>query len=147
MPGLRPACLLPLMLMGCAAERGAEQATAMEQALRSARAGFVVPIAPAARAPAPAPAAARPPTGAVSSATALAGLRAEEVRRRLGEPALRRPEGDAEIWLYEAPDCRLDVIFYPEGGALLVGHAAARAHGGARVTETACLAAMPGRAP
>jgi hypothetical protein len=147
MPGLRPARLLPLLLLGCAADRGAEQAIAMEQALRSARAGIVAPAAPVSRPPALAPAAARSPAGAVSSAAALAGLRAEEVRRRLGEPALRRPEGDAEIWLYEAPDCRLDVILYPEGGALLVGHAAARAHGGARVTEAACLAALPGRAP
>ncbi|MBP0465923.1 hypothetical protein J5Y09_18500 [Roseomonas sp. PWR1] len=144
-PGLRPACLLPLLLMGCAAEREAEQARAMEQALRSARAGLVAPAAPAVRPPTPTQA--RPPAGAVSSAAALAGLRAEDLRRRLGEPALRRPEGDAEIWLYEAPGCRLDVILYPEGGALLVGHAAARAHGGARVTEAACLAALPGRAP
>ncbi len=146
MHGLRPACLLPLLLFGCAAEREAERAVAMEQALRSARAGLAMP-APGTPRRTEAPAA-RPRTGEPpAAAAALMGLRAEDVRRRLGEPALRRPEGEAEIWLYEAPDCRLDVILYPEGGALLVGHAAARALGAARVTEAACLATIPARAP
>lgn len=146
MHGLRPACLLPLLLFGCAAEREAGRAVAVEQALRSARAGLAMatPAAPRrTEAPAARPRPADPPAGAA----ALMGLRAEEVRRRLGEPGLRRPEGEAEIWLYEAQDCRLDVILYPEGGALLVGHAAARALGAARVTEAACLAAIPARAP
>jgi hypothetical protein len=146
MHGLRPACLLPLLLLGCAAEREAERAVAMEQALRSARAGLAMPSQAAPRRTGSMPA--RPgPGDPPAGAAALAGLRAEEVRRRLGEPALRRPEGEAEIWLYEAPDCRLDVILYPEGGALLVGHASARALGAARVTEAACLAAIPARAP
>ncbi|WP_232475256.1 hypothetical protein, partial [Neoroseomonas rubea] len=65
MPGLRPACLLPLLMLGCAAEREAEQAMAMEQALRSARAGFASPATPASRPPATAPAAARSPAAAV----------------------------------------------------------------------------------
>ncbi|MBR0673852.1 hypothetical protein GXW76_21960 [Roseomonas soli] len=63
----------------------------------------------------------------------------------LGDPALRRPEGGAEIWLYEAPNCRLDIILYPQGTGLLVAHAAARAHGAAEgVTEAACLSAIAG---
>lgn len=142
MHGLRSACLLPLLLFGCAAEREAERAVEMEQALRSARAGLAMP-GPGTPRRTETPAARTRPAGAA----ALTGLRAEEVRRRLGEPALRRTEGEAEIWLYEAPDCRLDVILYPEAGALLVGHAAARALGAARVTEAACLAAIPARAP
>ncbi|WP_240790080.1 hypothetical protein [Roseomonas sp. HF4] len=78
-----------------------------------------------------------------AAAAALLGRPAAELRRMLGEPALRRPEGEAEIWLYEARDCRLDLVLYPEGGALRVAHAAARAHGaGDGVTEAACLAAI-----
>jgi hypothetical protein len=72
---------------------------------------------------------------------------AAEARRMLGEPSLHRQEGEAEIWLYEASECRLDVVLYPERGALVVAHAAARAHGAAAVTEAACLdaiAAFPG---
>jgi hypothetical protein len=69
----------------------------------------------------------------------------------LGDPSIRRPEGAAEIWLYEAPSCRLDVILYAEGNALVVAHAAARALGaGEAVTEAACLsaiAAAPAPAP
>ncbi|BDG70402.1 hypothetical protein Rmf_03310 [Roseomonas fluvialis] len=61
----------------------------------------------------------------------------------LGDPALRRAEGEAEIWLYEAPPCRLDLVLYPQGGALVVAHAAARAHGTAQgVTEATCLSAI-----
>ena len=66
-----------------------------------------------------------------ATAAALVGVTADQLRRMLGEPAIRRPEGAAEVWLYEAPACRLDVILYAEGSALVVGHAAARALGGA----------------
>ncbi|MFM7779383.1 MAG: hypothetical protein ACKPB8_11615, partial [Alphaproteobacteria bacterium] len=41
-----------------------------------------------------------------------------------------------------AADCRLDLIFYPEAGRLLVAHAAARAFGTRRMTEAACLATI-----
>jgi len=78
-----------------------------------------------------------------AAAAALIGRDPAELRRMLGDPALRRPEGEAETWLYEGPGCRLDLVLYPEGGALRVAHAAARAHGaGTAVTEAACLAAI-----
>jgi len=70
----------------------------------------------------------------------------EAVIAALGEPSLRRREGDAEIWLYQAADCRLDLVFYPQASRLVLAHAAARAHGARRVTESACLAAVA-RAP
>ncbi|MBR0652516.1 hypothetical protein GXW78_22865 [Roseomonas terrae] len=80
-----------------------------------------------------------------AAAAALMGLSADQLRRMLGDPSIRRPEGDAEVWLYEAPTCRLDVILYGEGTALTVGHAAARALGGGEgVTEGACLSAIAG---
>lgn len=85
---------------------------------------------------------ARPP----ATAAALQGQSAEAVIAALGEPALRRREGDAEIWLYQATDCRLDLLFYPEMARLVLAHAAARAHGARRLTESACLGAIA-RAP
>lgn len=156
MAGPRRALPLALLLLGCAAEPR-DDAAAMERAFASARAGLVPAPLPAApspailpRAGAPAPLPAAMPrargAGAPSTAAALVGSRAEEMRRMMGEPALRRAEGEAEIWLYEAPDCRLDVVLYPAAGALSVAHAAARAHGTAAVTEAACLAAVA-RAP
>ena len=150
----RAALILPVLLLGCAADRSADAAAMMEQALASARASAALPARPPAT-PAPsrtqgvalAPAGVAAPqrqrgTAPPAAAASLLGTRAAELRRMLGEPALLRPEGDAEIWLYAAPECRLDIVLYPEGGALAVAHAAARAHGAAAVTEAACLAAI-----
>jgi hypothetical protein len=72
----------------------------------------------------------------------LKGRDPEAVISALGEPALRRREGTAEVWLYQAPDCRLDLVFYPEDERLVLAHAAARAHGARRLTESACMAAI-----
>jgi hypothetical protein len=160
MPGLRAAALVPLVLLGCAADRGEEAAALMQQALFSTQASLAL-AGGAPRAPAPAGA---PPAGPAiaaaamapatpgprqrgsappTAAAALVGTAADQMRRMLGEPALRRGEGEAEIWLYEAPACRLDIVLYPQGGALVVAHAAARAHGAAPgVTEAACLSAI-----
>lgn len=164
MAGLRALPLLSVLLLGCVAEPGEDAAAIMRDALRSARAGVAAvgpppaadrgtpdPAQSAARATAavapglpPPPAGPRQPGVAPpAAAAALLGRPAAELRRMLGEPALRRPEGEAEIWLYEAPDCRLDLVLYPEGGALRVAHAVARAHGARDgVTEAACLAAI-----
>lgn len=166
-PGLSAILLLPLLAFGCAPADGGEEAAAlMQHALASTRASLALtgqaPPAPAATAaptagPAPAqpawaPGAARPRGSAPpTAAAALVGASAEQMRRMLGEPAIRRTEGAAEVWLYEAAGCRLDVILYAEGQRLVVGHAAARALGGAEgVTEAACLsavAAAPAPAP
>ena len=172
MPGLRPAALLPLLALGCAADRGEEAAALMQQALFSTQASLAMagggasrPVAP--RDAGPPPAAARgtvspvggAPPGAMpaaiapgprqrgtappATAQALMGTGAEPLRRMLGEPALRRAEGEGEIWLYEAPSCRLDIVLYPQGGVLVVAYAAARSHGAAQgVTEAACLSAI-----
>ena len=76
----------------------------------------------------------------------LKGRDPEAVISALGEPALRRREGNAEVWLYQAPDCRLDLVFYPEDERLVLAYAAARAFGARRLTESACMAAIA-RAP
>ena len=131
----------------------------LEQALRDTRASLAAfglpsaPDAPQAERPAPLP----PPPSSASAprrqgtqppaaASALQGREPEAVLSALGEPALRRREGDAEIWLYQAPDCRLDLVFYPEASRLVLTHAAARAFGARRLTESACMAGIA-RAP
>lgn len=167
MTGLRPAVLLPLLAMACAADTGEEAAALMQQALFStqaslAMAGGAPPMrapapgataAPFGLAPGPATPAAIPPvqppgprqrgSAPPATAAALLGTAADQMRRMLGEPALRRAEGEAEIWLYEAAACRLDIVLYPQAGTLVVAHAAARSHGTAQgVTEAACLSAI-----
>lgn len=161
----RPSHGLRLVLAGvctllgaCASDDGEEAAALMRHALASTQASLAATgVQPApASAPAPVPAAAVPPpsiprpgaprrrgSAPPSAAAALVGVTAEQLQRMLGEPSIRRPEGTAEVWLYEAPACRLDVILHAEGGSLVVGHAAARALGsGESLTESACLAAI-----
>ena len=151
---------MPFLALGCAPDSGEEAAALMQQALASTQASLA--LTGGAR-PAPAgntPAAARHPAASQTvwahgaarprgnappaAAAALVGVTADQVRRMLGEPAIRRPEGAAEVWLYEASTCRLDVILYADGPTLVVGHAAARALGGSAegVTESACLTAI-----
>jgi hypothetical protein len=167
MAGLRRALLLPVLALGCAADTGEEAAALMQQALFSTQASLAmasgVPaprgISPAGVAPPGATALAMPPATSIpaaiapgprrrgsappAAAAALMGRSAAQMRDMLGDPALRRAEGDAEIWLYEAPACRLDIVLYPQGGALVVAHAAARSHGAAQgMTEAACLSAI-----
>ena len=155
MAAAHAALLLPVLLLACAEGPDEEAVAAMHQAFANARASIAAagPAAPSPATPSPPPAAASLPVaqpsaprlrgaGAPTAAAALLGTRAEEMRRMLGEPSLRRPEGEAEIWLYEAADCRLDVVLYPERGAMVVAHAAARAQGAAAVTEAACLASI-----
>jgi hypothetical protein len=96
--------------------------------------------APAARTAAPL--AQRPATGA---AAALIGATPDRVTARLGQPDLRRAEGSAEVWRYSAAHCHLDLVLYPEGGSLRVGHAAARAAGLTARSEGECLADIAAR--
>ena len=160
MPGLAPVLpLLSLLAIGCAANGGDEATAMMQHALASTQAslalsgaarpaappGTAVPVRqPVAPRPAWAPGAVRPRGSAPpAAAAALVGATADQLRRTLGEPSIRRPEGAAEVWLYEAPACRIDVILFAETSGLVVGHAAARALGdGAGVTESACLSAV-----
>lgn len=149
--------LLPLLLLAaCAGETAPADAGAMlAQVLESHRAslgaslGASVPTAAIpggtardGRGDAPAPlrsAGVGRAGSAPHEAAALLDQLPEALIRALGPPTLRRREGDAEIWLYDAGTCQLDLIFYPKGGSLRVGWAAARAAGTARVTEAACL--------
>jgi hypothetical protein len=72
----------------------------------------------------------------------LLGQTPEAVLRWLGVPRLRREEGPAEVWHYQASECHLDLVLYREEGArpeLRVAFAAARAAGASRRGEAACL--------
>lgn len=96
--------------------------------------------APATPRPDPAPSRRRPP----ATAAALLGAAPDALRHWLGDPALRRPEGEAEVWLYLGQDCALDLVLYRTGAGLRVAHAAARANGPAATTERGCLHAIAG---
>jgi hypothetical protein len=80
--------------------------------------------------------------GPIRETAALLGAPAGAVTAALGPPELRRPEGDAETWLYRGRRCLLDVVLYPDPATRQprVGHAAARSQGVERVTEETCLA-------
>jgi hypothetical protein len=142
-----------LLLLGCAGreERGAELVAAFDNGLASLGTATAPRGAslPAAAPIPPRPAAAGPtsalqrvvaPTGpAPAGATGLLGAGPEALRRWLGEPALRRPEGGAEVWLYAGTACALDLVLYQSAEGLRVTHAAARASGTAPRTEAQCL--------
>jgi len=80
--------------------------------------------------------------GGLTAAGQLVGQTPDTLRRLLGEPRLRREEGPAEVWHYQATQCHLDLVLYRDDGArqaLRVAYAAARATGAARRGEAACL--------
>ena len=97
-------------------------------------------IAPASIAPgdtSPRPSA--PPARGPGAVTELLGAAPAAVISRLGAPQLRRREAAAEVWLYSAGGCQLDVMFYTTPLVLRVMHAQARAGGLGQRTEAACL--------
>jgi len=127
-----------LLAGGCAPE--ATPALALSQAFETGRATLGPTLILSADPPGTRPAAARE----------LLGAGPEALRRWLGEPNLRRTEGAAEVWLYTASACALDLVLYPQRDGLRVAHAAARASGAEARTEAACLrelAALPGQRP
>lgn len=158
---MRAALLTLGLLAGCAAPP--DYNAAAQQALADGRASLAVVGAPAAPAPSapreparirppriaglPTPATdveprretSRDPADAPNSAAALNGSGPERLIALLGEPALRRDEGTASIWLYTAAGCQLDVMFYPGADGPRIVHVQARAGGFAQRTEAACL--------
>jgi hypothetical protein len=158
-PRLRLLLLLMLLPAGCAAGEPptAELRAALDQGRASLAAmGQLAPTATALPLPEPTPQAAtqgeavglprrgmRP--GGPRAAAHLIGAGPGELRRLLGEPSLRRTEGEAEVWLYAGGGCALDLILYQEASAgLRVAHAAARANGAEPRTEAACLGEIAG---
>lgn len=70
----------------------------------------------------------------------LLGMDSAALSDLLGEPALVRREGDAEIWQYRADECVLDVFLY--GGMRQVEHVDLRDRGDA--SEKAVAACFVG---
>jgi hypothetical protein len=136
--------LLLLLPVACAEER---EALAMRAAIESGQANLAVfglpgppPELPATAVPDPGGAMAG--AGRPDRAAGLLGAPPEALRRWLGEPQLRRPEGRAEVWLYAGTGCALDLVLYPGEAGLRVAHAEARAMGAEPWTEAACLRAL-----
>lgn len=71
----------------------------------------------------------------------LLGLEAGAIHDILGEPALVRRDGDAEVWQFRADQCVLDLFIY--GDANRVEHVDLRDRGDGRTGRLrACFAAM-----
>jgi hypothetical protein len=152
--------LLACLLAACAQDPVLDRQAVLDEVLANYRANLagIRPLsAPPAESEARPAAAAMPPlTGLPTQAAQLLGQPPATLRRLLGEPRLRRREGDAEIWLYQGPFCHLDVMLYGDPGrpagtaaapaSLRVTYATARAAGAERRTEAACLQELANQA-
>ncbi|MFC0386574.1 hypothetical protein [Muricoccus vinaceus] len=133
-----------LALAGCAPAPDQTASRVLEEVLESHRASMAAVEAPAeARSRGMAPVGRAAP-GSVAS---LLGQSREGVIAVLGQPTRRRPEGDAEIWLYQGRNCAVDVVLYQDGAGRAarvprVAWAAARASGTERRTEAGCLSEL-----
>ncbi|WP_237217803.1 hypothetical protein, partial [Falsiroseomonas oryziterrae] len=128
-----PLLLALLLPIACAQPQDDDMALLLQEVMTSQQAAAAGLAAPPAR------------SGSESGLTAagqLVGQTPDTLRRLLGEPRLRREEGPAEVWHYQATQCHLDLVLYREDGgrqALRVAYASARASGAARRGEAACL--------
>jgi hypothetical protein len=143
--------LLLLLPIACAAPDPADPAVLLQEALATHQAGLegMAPRAPCLRRRAGG--GARPATrdphrrhggGRADHGGQLVGQPPEALTRILGQPRLRRDEGAAQVWHYQAPQCHLDLVLYREDGpqpGFRVAFASARAVGTARRGEAACL--------
>jgi hypothetical protein len=84
---------------------------------------------------------------AADSVDRLVGAAPAAVEAELGQPALLRRDGPAEVWLYRSSRCAIDLILYrdPASGAPRVAMADTRALG-APISDADCLASMTGLA-
>jgi hypothetical protein len=51
-----------------------------------------------------------------SSSQALMGSTPQVLNADFGQPALRRTDGQAQVWVYESAVCGLQVFLYPDAG-------------------------------
>ena len=139
----------PILLIAClVACSGGDEGEAVRSALDNHRASLRVlgaPVVPAAsRGGAAAQLGAAVPGRlgegpAPRQASQFMGAGPDQVLAALGEPALRREEGGAMVWLYASGGCQLDIVLYPGAQGPRVAHVQARAGGLAQRTEAACL--------
>src|SRR5690606_16808359 len=141
---LAPLLLCAALLAGCAQEPAVDRQAVLDEVLANYRANLagMQPLTAPSVEPGTQGQPAMPVLNNVPTQTAqLLGQPPATVRRLLGEPNLRRTEGEAEIWLYQSPFCHLDVMLYRDrsGPGLRVTYATARASGVERRTEATCL--------
>jgi hypothetical protein len=72
----------------------------------------------------------------------VTGLRAEEVRQRLGAPQSQRTAGAARVWRYQGRECTVEIYFYYDTGQADFFALEQRLEGQAASPE-ACLATIP----
>jgi len=141
---LPPLLLCAALLAGCAQQPAVDRQAVLDEVLANYRAnlaGMQPLTAPSVEQTAAGQPAMPALDGVPTQAAQLLGQPPATVRRLLGEPSLRRNEGEAEIWLYQSTACHLDIMLYRDRTApdLRVTYATARASGVERRTEATCL--------
>ena len=108
--------------------------------------GFALLLAGCAAKPPPAPRLAPlpPPLPApkLPEPPSFAGLTADALKTRLGDPAFSRKDGATEMWRYDARECR--AFFFFTGGR--VSHVETMPEPQNQAAEAACLNALPKKA-
>lgn len=56
--------------------------------------------------------------GIPTSAQGLVGSTPQVLNADFGQPALRRVDGSAQVWLYHSPVCGLNVFLYPDSSGV-----------------------------
>ncbi|MGO9817759.1 MAG: hypothetical protein ACLPJJ_02330 [Acidocella sp.] len=56
--------------------------------------------------------------GIPTSAQGLVGSTPQVLDADFGQPALRRVDGSAQVWLYHSPVCGLNVFLYPDSSGV-----------------------------
>ncbi|HUZ62470.1 MAG TPA: hypothetical protein VMU82_02040 [Acetobacteraceae bacterium] len=115
--------------------------------VRLVLAGALLPLLGACAASGPGVAGPRAAVAPPDRRADLVGLTATALQAALGPPALRRTDGPAEVWLYRAPSCSLNVVLYRQpAGAARVAEADAVALTQAPTRASTCLHAIAGQA-
>jgi hypothetical protein len=86
---------------------------------------------------------AAPPPGEPGN---LAGMDAARVKTAFGAPQFVRKDGTAEIWRYDAANCKAFFFLYPNGTSMAVRHVETTPHAASEAADSACLQALMARA-
>ena len=84
-----------------------------------------------------------PPSGEPGN---LPGMDAARVRFAFGTPQFVRKDGTAEIWRYDATNCKAFFFLYPNGNSLAVRHVETLPHGTNQAADATCLEGLLARA-
>ena len=86
---------------------------------------------------------ATPPAGEPGN---LAGMDAARIKVAFGQPQFVRKDGDAEIWRYDATNCKAFFFLYPSGSSMAVRHVETTPHAANAAADSSCLQALMARA-